>query len=283
MSGDRSLFHTNIRDITQTYLNEIRYCALLSAEDEIKLTKELKRGNKQARQKMIEGNLRLVVKLARRYIHHGIPLADLIEEGNLGLMHAVEKFDPERGFRFSTYATWWIRQSIERAIMNQSRVVRLPIHVLKDIIHCFKVVKKLAHQNERYPSLKEIAEEMKKPLQEIKNFFLLWEGNIPQNLQKTLIFDYSLLDTLTDESAQDPLVTLEQENLEENVKSWLAELPDKYKEVIIRRFGLFGYEPATLKQVGFAIGLTRERVRQIQTEALKKLRCSLRKNNYDYH
>ena len=281
MNGEHSSLNKNIRDVTQIYLNEIGYRALLSVKEEVILAREMKRGNKQARQKMIEGNLRLVVKIARRYLHRGMPLADLIEEGNLGLIHAVEKFDPDRGFRFSTYATWWIRQSIERAIMNQTRIVRLPIHILKDIIHCFKIVKKMAHQNSHYPNMKEIADEMKKPLEEIKQIFLLWEGRNSPVLEKNLFFDETLLERVTDDSMQDPALLLDQGNLVESVAFWLAQLPPKYREVITRRFGLLGFQQETLEQVGLAVGLTRERVRQIQAEALKRLKSLIKKENYD--
>jgi len=283
MRSEHSSLNTDVRDITQIYLNEISDGRLLSAEEEITLAKEMRSGNKKARQKIIECNLRLVVKLARRYLHRGMPLADLIEEGNLGLIHATEKFDPDRGFRFSTYATWWIRQSIERAIMNQARVVRLPIHVLKDIIYCFKIVSQLAHKNSYYPSLKEISQEMKRPLQEIRQIFLLWEGNSPPCLEKNLFFDLELINSLNDDRVQDPSVLLDQENLGKSVAFWLAQLPPKYKEVIIRRYGLLGFESETLEQVGLAVGLTRERVRQIQTEALKRLKRIIKKENYDYH
>ena len=282
MNGERSSINANIRDITQIYLNEVSCRALLSAKDEMTLAEAIKKGNKDARQKMIESNLRLVVKLARRYLHRGLPLADLIEEGNLGLIHAVEKFDPVRGFRFSTYATWWIRQSIERAIMNQSRLVRLPIHVLKDIIHCFKVVQKLTHQNSHYPTSREIAEEMNKPLKDIKQIFLLWEGNT-SSLEEVIFLDQELSDSLTDDYMYDPAILLDQENLVKNITLWLTQLPPKYKAVIIRRFGLLGFEQETLEEVGIAVGFTKERVRQIQTEALKRLRRIIKQGNYDFH
>lgn len=231
-----------IRDITQIYLNEIGLQSLLSAEEEKSLARKLQSGDTFARKKMIEANLRLVVKIAHRYRHRGISLSDLIEEGNLGLIRAVGKFDPERGFRFSTYATWWIRQAIDRAIMNQARMVRLPIHILKDINSYFRVVKEFT--------------------------------------SKTMDFDHAFIETLPDESAEDPVDQLEQERLKDYILSWLKQLPQKYKEVIVRRFGLLGHEPATLEVVGVEVGITRERVRQIQTEALKRLRRLLEKEGY---
>lgn len=259
-------------DVTQIYLNEIGYSPLLSAEEEIELARLSLKGDKLAREKMIKSNLRLVVKIARRYIYRGILLSDLIEEGNLGLIRAVEKFDPERGFRFSTYATWWIRQSIERAIMNQARIVRLPIHILKQIGSCFRAVRKLAHQKEHYPTLEEIAKEMGRSVRDIEQIFLLLEESTSLDGPSSASFEQPLLDILPDESNQNPAESLEKEALEKTIMQWLKQLPPKYREVLVRRFGLMGYETETLEEVGLEVGLTRERVRQIQTEALRRLK-----------
>lgn len=232
------------------------------------------------RQRLIEGNLRLVVKIARKYLHRGMALSDLIEEGNLGLIHAVEKFDPERGFRFSTYATWWIRQSIERAIMNQARTVRLPIHILKEIGLCHRAVRDLSRKKDHYPTLEEVAELMNRPVSEVEHVMLLTEGTTSIDSPSSSSngeFDQSLIDTLPDESAQDPFKWMEDRNLEDLVIKWLAQLPQKYRDIVVRRYGLLGYEPCTLEEVGREIGLTRERVRQIQTEALKRLKRLLDK------
>jgi len=272
MSDDYSRINEGDLDVTQIYLSEIGYQSLLSAEDEINLTKKARLGDKHAREKMIESNLRLVVKIARRYIHRGIPLSDLIEEGNLGLIRAVEKFDPDRGFRFSTYATWWIRQAIERAIMNQARTVRLPIHVLKGIGSCFRAARKLSAEKDHYPTLEEIAQEMGKSVQEVQQIFLLLEGSTSIDSNNASNFNQPLLDTLPDESAKDPIHILEQENLKNSISHWLSLLPPKYREVVIRRYGLMGHEIETLEEVGAEVGLTRERVRQIQTEALRRLK-----------
>lgn len=269
-----------IRDVTQIYLNEIGSQSLLSAEEEKSLARKLQAGDTLARKKMIEANLRLVVKIAHRYRHRGISLSDLIEEGNLGLIHAVEKFDPERGFRFSTYATWWIRQAIDRAVMNQARMVRLPIHILKDINSCFKVVKEFATEKNYFPSQEEIAKEMDRSSEDISEMFLLFEGRQSADTSKAMDFDHAFIETLPDESAEDPMDQLEQQRLKDYILSWLKQLPQKYKEVIVRRFGLLGHEPATLEAVGVEVGITRERVRQIQTEALKRLRRLLEKEGY---
>ncbi|HXH54254.1 MAG TPA: sigma-70 family RNA polymerase sigma factor [Gammaproteobacteria bacterium] len=268
-----------IRDITQIYLNEIALQSLLSAEEEKSLTRKLKAGDTLARKKMIEANLRLVVKIAHRYRHRGISLSDLIEEGNLGLIHAVEKFDPERGFRFSTYATWWIRQAIERAVMNQARMVKLPIHILKDINGCFRVVKEFASEENYFPSQEEIAREMGRSSEDISNILVFFEGGQPANTSKR-DFDHAFIETLPDESAVDLLDQIEQHRLKNYIIAWLKQLPLKYKEVIARRFGLLGYEAATLEGVGVEVSITRERVRQIQTEALKRLRRLLEKEGY---
>lgn len=277
-SGSRVIDTT--RDVTQIYLNEIGLQTLLSAEEEKTLARKIKAGDLLARKKMIEANLRLVVKIAHHYRHRGIPLSDLIEEGNLGLIHAVKKFDPERGFRFSTYATWWIRQAIDRAVMNQARMVRLPVHILKDINSCFKVVKEFASEKNYFPSQEEIAKEMDRSAEDISDMFVLFEGHQSADSSKTADFEHSFIETLPDESAEDPVMKLEQEKLKDYVTFWLKQLPSKHKEVIVRRFGLLGHEPVTLEEVGFEIGITRERVRQIQTEALKRLKRLLQKDGY---
>lgn len=259
-----------VKDATQIYLNEIGFRSLLSESEELALARACKKNDKKAREKMIIGNLRLVVKIARHYLHRGMLLADLIEEGNLGLIHAVEKFNPELGFRFSTYATWWIRQAIERAIMNQARTIRIPVHVLKNLNSYYKKARDISRTQEHYPSLEEIAQAMDLPLEEIENTFISSEGVI--SIDTPTSFDQSLLTTLPDEMAIDPMILLQQDKLKDDMTRALSKLPAKYKEVLVRRYGLLGHEIKTLEEVGNEIGLTRERVRQLQSEGLKRLR-----------
>lgn len=260
------------RDVTQIYLNEINLHPLLSQEDEIYYSRKSKAGDPKAKEKMINGNLRLVVKIARRYMHRGLSLSDLIEEGNLGLIHAVEKFDAERGFRFSTYATWWIRQYIERAIMNQARLIRLPIHILKEISSCFRVIKNLSIKHDHQPSMEEIAEVMECPTEEVEEMLQMTELSTSIDAPIGEDNNQNLLDLIPDENAEDPAFLFTKEKSKEYLNRWLSQLPPKYKEVVVRRFGLLGHESRTLEEVGDEIGLTRERVRQIQSEALKRLR-----------
>lgn len=260
------------KDPTYLYLRELGYKPLLTAKEELRIARFVKKGDVAARTKMIESNLRLVVKIARRYCHRGLAFLDLIEEGNLGLMTAVEKFDPERGFRFSTYATWWIRQTIERAIMNQSRTVRLPIHVIKELNIYLRAGKKLASQLDHKPTPEEIAELIDKPVEEIREALLLAPDTISidapvmQDSQKTLV------DIIADENNSDPSESIQRADLEVHMEQWLGSLNEREREVIVRRFGLYGHDRATLEEAGKAIGLTRERVRQLQLEGLKKLR-----------
>jgi len=262
-----------VMDATQLYLGEIGFSPLLTAEQEVYYARKALLGEDAARKRMIESNLRLVVKIARRYINRGLPLLDLIEEGNLGLIRAVEKFDPERGFRFSTYATWWIRQTIERAIMNQTRTIRLPIHVVKELNVYLRAARELSQTLDHEPSPEEIADLLDRPLQDVKRMLGLNEC-VVTSVEDPLgaDSDKTILDTLADEHMSDPADLLQDENLREHVDIWLTQLTEKQREVVERRFGLHGYEAATLEEVGNEIGLTRERVRQIQVEALKRLR-----------
>ncbi len=262
-------------DPTQIYLKEIGFSPLLTAEEEVFYGRLAQKGDDAGRKRMIESNLRLVVKIARRYLNRGLPFLDLIEEGNLGLIRAVEKFDPERGFRFSTYATWWIRQTIERAIMNQTRTIRLPVHVLKEINVYHRAAKQLAQTLDHPPTMEEIAEKVDVPVEDVKRLMGLNERIASVDATIDADPDRSLLDTIADEKAQDPADTLQHEKVLRYIDEWLDTLTDKQREVVERRFGLKGRDISTLEQVGKDVGVTRERVRQIQVEALQRLRSML--------
>jgi RNA polymerase nonessential primary-like sigma factor len=262
------------------YLSEIGYSPLLTAEEEVYFARLAQKGEESARKRMIESNLRLVVKIARRYLNRGLPLLDLIEEGNLGLIRAVEKFDPERGFRFSTYATWWIRQTIERGLMNQTRTIRLPIHVVKEINIYLRAARELTQKLDHEPSPEEIAELLDKPVADVQKMFGLNERISSIDVPMGIDADRPLLDAIPDTENKDPYSFLQDENMRENLDKWMLQLNDKQREVVNRRFGLHGYDTATLEEVGHEIGVTRERVRQIQLEALKRLREILEKEGY---
>ncbi len=259
-------------DATRLYLGEIGFSPLLTAEEEVFYARKIQKGDESARKKMIESNLRLVVKIARRYLNRGLALLDLIEEGNLGLIKAVEKFDPERGFRFSTYATWWIRQTIERAIMNQTRTIRLPIHVVKEINIYLRAARYLAQTLDHEPTPEEIAQLLDKSIAEVKRMLGLNERVTSVDVPLGRDADKSLLDAIPDENNLDPAALLQDNDVRVNIDLWLSQLNDKQREVVERRFGLHGHDVATLEEVGNIIGVTRERVRQIQIEALKRLR-----------
>lgn len=261
-------------DPTQLYLKEIGFSPLLTAEEEVYYGRLAKKGDPEARRKMIESNLRLVVKIARRYYNRGLEFSDLIEEGNLGLLRAVEKFDPERGFRFSTYATWWIRQTIERAIMNQTRTIRLPIHVLRELNLYLSTARKLMKTQDHEPTYQEIADALDKSIDDVKNMMELNEHMVSLDMQVGTENSAGkpLVEALADKNAHDPADMLANEFLHESLEECLQQLNEKQREVIARRFGLGGYERETLEEVGKAVGLTRERVRQIQMQGLKALR-----------
>ncbi|MBU2923209.1 RNA polymerase sigma factor RpoS [Colwellia sp. 4_MG-2023] len=266
-------------DATQIYLSEIGFSPLLSAEEEVYFSRLSLKGDEASRKRMIESNLRLVVKIARRYNNRGLPLLDLIEEGNLGLIRAVEKFDPERGFRFSTYATWWIRQTIERAIMNQTRTIRLPIHVVKELNIYLRTSRELIQKLDHEPTAEDIANTLDKPVADVTKMLRLNERIASVDTPFSGDSDKVLLDVIPDSKSNGPEGDLQSEDLSNNIVNWLNELNSKQKEVIARRFGLMGYEAETLENVGIEIGLTRERVRQIQVEGLKRLRDILSQQN----
>jgi RNA polymerase nonessential primary-like sigma factor len=267
-------------DATRLYLSEIGFSKLLTPEEEVHYARLAQRGDLAARQRMIESNLRLVVKIARRYMNRGLALLDLIEEGNLGLIRAVEKFDPERGFRFSTYATWWIRQTIERAIMNQTRTIRLPIHVVKEINVYLRAARKLAQTLDHEPSAEDIAALLDKPMTEVERMLGLNERITSVDTPYGKEADRPLLDTIPDDTAVDPSERIQSDGLTLQIERWLGKLNEKQREVVERRFGLRGHENSTLEQVAAELGVTRERVRQIQMDALKRLRHILEQDGF---
>ena len=267
-------------DATRIYLSEIGFSPLLTAEEEVFYARKSIKGDESSRKRMIESNLRLVVKIARRYMKRGLALLDLIEEGNLGLIRAVEKFDPERGFRFSTYATWWIRQTIERALMNQTRTVRLPIHVVKEINIYLRAARKLAQTLDREPSPEDVAEMLDRPIGEVKRMLGLNERVASVDMPTSRDSDKSLLDTIPDEQNIDPFLLLQHSDVQKHIDIWLNQLSEKQCAVVERRFGLHGREVATLEEIGNELGVTRERVRQIQIEAIKRLRQILEREGF---
>ncbi|MBK5143496.1 RNA polymerase sigma factor RpoS [Budviciaceae bacterium BWR-B9] len=262
----------HVLDATQLYLGEIGFSPLLTAQEEVYFARRALRGDAAARSRMIESNLRLVVKIARRYNNRGLALLDLIEEGNLGLIRAVEKFDPERGFRFSTYATWWIRQTIERAIMNQTRTIRLPIHIVKELNVYLRTARELSQKLDHEPRAEDIALQLDKSVGDVSRVLRLNERVTSVDSPLNGESDSALLDILPDENNNDPEYTTQDNDIKQSIVKWLFELNPKQREVLARRFGLLGYEAATLEDVGAEIGLTRERVRQIQVEGLSQLR-----------
>lgn len=271
-ADERLAAESSTLDATQIYLNEIGFSPLLSAEEEVYFSRKALKGCEASRKRMIESNLRLVVKISRRYVNRGLALLDLIEEGNLGLIRAVEKFDPERGFRFSTYATWWIRQTIERAIMNQTRTIRLPIHVVKELNVYLRAARELTQKLDHEPTADEIATMLDKPVKDVEKMLGLNERVTSVDVPIGSSSDRAVVDTIADLQESNPAALMQDSDLNASLDHWLDDLSEKQREVLARRFGLRGHEVCTLEEVGRAIGLTRERVRQIQVEALRRLR-----------
>jgi len=279
---EKAEYHDEGQDAIKLYLKEIRVANLLSFKEEQELAGRIAQGDEEARARMIESNLRLVVNIGKRYMNRGLPFSDIIEEGNIGLIKAVEKFKAEKGFRFSTYASWWIKQSIERALVNQTRTIRLPVHISEEINSFVKVVRRLVQNLKREPTVEEIAAEMNYAPDQVKN--------IMQIIRKTHSLDTpignkeegSLKDLIEDESSLSPAKVTEGIIRRDQVKDWLGYLTENEKKVISMRFGLDDGEAQTLEVIGKEFGLTRERVRQIEASALNKLRFITKRKLIDF-
>jgi RNA polymerase nonessential primary-like sigma factor len=275
-------------DTLTLYLRDVRRTELFTAEEEFQTATRARGGDFAARQSMIEHNLRLVVSIAKGYLGRGVPLSDLIEEGNLGLMHAIDKFEPERGFRFSTYATWWIRQAVERAVMNQGRVIRLPVHVVRELQQVLRARRTLENdpafaQRRGYEGegvrVEDVAALLGREVQEVAELLAMAEA--PKSLDASTDRnedDHTLADSMADEFAVDPTGVTHNHEVERLLDNWIDALSNREREVLEGRFGLHDREPETLEVLSDRLGLTRERVRQIQNEALLKLRRHMVRN-----
>ena len=275
--SDRKEERSEGLDAVKSYLRDIRHSTLLTFEQEQELGKRTSEGDFSAREQMIESNLRLVVSIGKRYMNRGLPFADIVEEGNLGLIKAVEKFNYARGFRFSTYASWWIRQFIERAIINQAKLIRLPVHVVERLNRYLSEVEQLVQELGREPRADETAERMRIPQQDVINLKLLIRTTYSLDSPITEGTDTFLRDVIEDPMAVSPATNAEGVQRREEIMTWMQDLQEKEKTVIVLRFGLGGDEAQTLEEIGRDLGLTRERVRQIETAALLKLRAIIEK------
>lgn len=267
-------------DATTLYLNEIGFIPLLTAEQEVTLARATAQGCRESKRKMIEANLRLVVAVAKRFQNRGLCLLDMIEEGNLGLMRAVEKYNPELGYRFSTYATWWIKQAVDRALMNHSQTIRFPIHVMKDIQHCVRCSDQLKELLGREPSMTEIAELAARPVEQVKKLMALHIRICSADQTMAEDSEVSLVEQLPSQPETQPDQIVEENNLRDSMAHWVSRLSKRHREVVVRRFGLDGHPDGTLEDVGKDVGITRERVRQLQIEALMKLRRMMERDGF---
>jgi RNA polymerase primary sigma factor/RNA polymerase nonessential primary-like sigma factor len=262
-------------DTLKSYLREVRRSTLLTFKQEQHLGKLVMAGDEQARQQMIESNLRLVISIGKRYMHRGFPFSDIVEEGNLGLIKAVEKFNYKRGFRFSTYASWWIRQYIERAIINQGKLVRLPVHVVERLNRYLGKVEQLVQELGREPRAQEVAVKMKTSEEEVLDLKQLVRTTCSLDSPINDQTDTFLRDVIEDPTGLSPDETADGVRRRTELMAWVKELPDKEQTVIVSRFGLDGDEARTLEEIGRQMGLTRERVRQIEMMALVRLRGTI--------
>lgn len=281
-SSEELSFESSV-DATRMYLNEIGFAALLNAEQERDLVTRIQQDDdRDAFVMMVESNLRLVVKIAKRYAHRGLAFLDLIEEGNLGLMHAIHKFEPERGFRFSTYATWWIKQCIERAIMNQSRTIRLPVHVIKELNTYLQAGYRIAAEKGcEEATAEDIANHLDKPLDEIKRVLALRSDASSLDLPTHRDSESHVVDTVIHPEVQDPFDALWTSELLERLETWISQLNELEHLVLVRRFGLQGHPSETLECIGSELGMTRERVRQVQIRAIRHLREMVVEEGYE--
>lgn len=269
-------------DVVKSYLKDIRKYPLLSHEEECDLARRLRKGDAEAREHMISSNLRLVVAMGKRYINRGLAFADIIEEGNIGLIRAVEKFDPEKGFRFSTYASWWIKQSIERAIANQTSLVRLPIHVSDNMRKYSRSVRKLTQTLQRDPHPREIAKDMNMRVEKVRTLSQVAREVLSLDTQISPADSVTFRDILEDHEALTPLTRWEEESTMKQMGSWIKALSENEQTVIRLRYGLDDEEPRTLHRIGKFLGLTRERVRQIENNAFKKMKQMALRDEHDF-
>ena len=270
------------RDSTSAYLNEIGLIPLLDADDEQRLAARVTEGDADARRRMIEANLRLVVSIARGYVGRGVPLLDLIAEGNLGLIRAVEKFDAQRRLRFSTYATWWIRDGVQRALMSQGRTVRLPVHVLREFAQVLRARRQLTHELGRMPSIDELARNLGKTGADVAGLFTLTDRISSLDAPLSANDDRALIEQLVVDDADALMTRAAGDHRDSRIEHCLEQLPQRQRLVLQRRYGLNDNATQSLAEIAAELGLTRERVRQIQSEALARLRGLVERENADH-
>ena len=270
-----------LEDVTCLYLNQIGVKPLLTLEEEQVYARQAKAGDDKARQIMIERNLRLVVKMAKRYLYHGVPFLDLVEEGNIGLIHALDRFDPERGFRFSTYATWWVRQAIERGVMNQSRTIRLPSNILKKINRIRRVLRQMEPEDSEEHQIAKAADFLGASADEVRRMLYLSENIVSLDIPLDMGSNSSFGDLIMGGEGDDPESQLQEQEISRLVARWMERLSFRQREIVERRYGLNGHDPSTLTKIASDLDLTCERVRQIQHEALECIRRILKESGLE--